>query len=207
MEIIKEILNVIVSKIPEKTESIWTKKINLDDSINFFDYNESNFKHVANIVLDDEVGKYNKKKRKTLIKFNPVNYLEFKEQAEWIYIFTIDDKIVKIGGSRVSLFNRTQSYLCGHHTIDRGNSGSCSNTNAFIYNTFIHYLQLKYEIQMYGFKLPKIFVDIEILNKKIKIPVQTFHSYESIYLNSFRKKYKKFPYLNYNIDPNYSNVF
>ena len=58
-----------------------------------------------------------------------------------IYIFTINNYIVKIGGTRNGLKDRTNSYLCGHYILERGKSGKCSITNAFIYNTFDFYLQ------------------------------------------------------------------
>lgn len=65
----------------------------------------------------------------------------FSNKFEWIYIFTINDHIVKIEGTRTCLKDRCISYLCGHHTTDRGKSGKCSGTNAYIYNTFYFYLK------------------------------------------------------------------
>jgi hypothetical protein len=91
-------------------------------------------------------------KKKTLIKFVPlISAKEFNENQEWLYIFTVNNKMVKIGGTRDSIKARCGSYLCGHHVVERGKSGRCSVTNSIIYNTFEFYLKLGYKFQMYGY--------------------------------------------------------
>lgn len=162
------------------------------------------FKPIAKVVLDNDMNKYNKKKRQTLIKFIPlINQDIFKEKSEWIYIFTINGKIVKIGGSRVGLYGRIKSYLCGHHTLSRGKSGDCSKTNGFIYNTFYHYLNNNSKIFMYGLRLQPEYIEKTILDTKIKIKVQTYHAFESIFLLDFKISYGFLPYLNDKCDPDY----
>lgn len=183
----------------------WIKLISKKDTIPFNTYNnKSNFTHVANIVLDDELDKNGEKKRNTVIRFNPIiSKNEFEENSEWIYIFTIDDEIVKIGGTRTGLKSRTASYLCGHYILERNKSGDCSKTNAYIYNTFEFYLKIGLTIDMYGFKLPITMLEVEILNKKTQVIAQTYHSYESIYMKDFVDQYKINPALGDNSDPNY----
>jgi hypothetical protein len=44
---------------------------------------------------------------------------DFKEKKEWIYLFLINKRIVKIGGTRTGLSGRCASYLCGHHIQER----------------------------------------------------------------------------------------
>ena len=56
---------------------------------------------------------------------------------------------------------------------------------------------------MYGFKIPVIYSETTILGKEVKVECQTFHAYESIFLEDYKKIYKKYPDLNYNCDPNY----
>ncbi len=56
---------------------------------------------------------------------------------------------------------------------------------------------------MYGFKLPTTKIDVRILDKVVTIHTQTFHAYESIYLEDFRKLYGMYPYLSDNSDPIY----
>jgi len=115
----------------------------------------------------------------------------------------INDMIVKIGGTRTGLKGRVASYLCGHHIEERGKSGNCSKTNAFIYNTLVFYLNLGCKIQMYGYELPKTEITIEIFGKKIKITAQTYHAYESTFLEDYKKNYNEYPILSDNCDPDY----
>lgn len=41
--------------------------------------------------------------------------------------------------------------------------------------------------QMYGYELPKTEITIEIFGKKIKITAQTYHAYESTFLEDYKK--------------------
>jgi len=67
------------------------------------------FNKVASVYLDNDfVFDKNKniyrKKRKTNIKFiKEISKQEFDIKQEWLYIFTINDIIVKIGGTRTGL--------------------------------------------------------------------------------------------------------
>lgn len=155
-DVIEEYKNSCVKK--------WIKLISFDD-VNIIEYNRKEyFTKVANISLDNELNKKNKiKKRKTLIQFIPtIDKQEFNEKNEWIYLITINNNIVKIGGTRIGLKGRISSYLCGHHIKERNKSGDCSKTNGFIYNTLHFYLTLGYEIEMYAYKLPKKEITIDI---------------------------------------------
>lgn len=185
----------------------WIKIFDEENMENFNEYKrKEHFVIVADVVTDNDLTKKNTKKRSTLIKFVPTIPIEnFNRKTEWLYIFTINDKIVKIGGTRTGLKGRVASYLCGHHIEERGKSGFCSKTNGFIYNTFEHYLKLNHIIKMYGYELPKTELTIEIFGKKTKINAQTYHAYESTFLEDFKLKYKSYPYLNDNCDPDYKN--
>jgi hypothetical protein len=187
----------------------WIKLIRLNKTINFDSYNRKEyFKPIANIILDNEIfinGKKNGiKKRNTLIKFEPIiSQKEFDKKTEWLYIFLIDNHIVKIGGTRTGLKGRISSYLCGHHVEERGKSGDCSKTNGFIYNTFVFYLGLGCKIEMYGYELPKKEFEIDIFGEKTIVYAQTYHAYESKFLEDFQKNYDEYPILSDNGDPDY----
>ncbi len=187
----------------------WIKLINIDKTIEFNKYvNKKDFNIVANVILDNDIYEKGKKqgqqKRKTLIKFKPtISTKQFKNQNEWIYIFTINDRIVKIGGTRSGLFQRCNSYLCGHHIKERGNSGDCSKTNGYIYNTFEFYLNQGCEIKMYGYEIPQTIIETTILGQKTNVIAQTFHAYETRYIEKYKEKYKMYPILCNNCDPNY----
>lgn len=187
----------------------WIKMIAIDKTILFDDYNrKEHFIPIADVVLDNEtfnIGKkQGNKKRDTLIKFIPkISNDVFCEKNEWLYLFVINDRIVKIGGTRTGIKKRIASYLCGHHIEERGKSGDCSKTNGFIYNTCVFYLNLGCKIQMYGYKLPKTKIIIEIFGKKTTIIAQTFHAYESTFLEDYKNNYGNYPFLSDNCSPDY----
>lgn len=187
----------------------WIKLISIDDSILFDDYNRKDyFIPIAEIILDDELITSGKKegckKRKTLIQFIPkISNEDFIRKNEWLYLLVINNRIVKIGGTRTGIKGRIQSYLCGHHIEERGKSGDCSKTNGFIYNTFEFYLNLGCKIEMYGYELPKTEITIKIFDKETKIIAQTYHAYESTFLEDYKKNYNEYPILSDNCDPDY----
>lgn len=177
----------------------WVKFIPMYDIVLFNNYNnKSYFREVADISLNNE------DKSSTLIKFNNlISKTEFNSKNEWLYLFTIDDVIVKIGGTRTGLKSRASSYLCGHYIKERNKSGDCSKTNGYIYNTFHFYLLNGSKIKMYGYKLPSNELQLNILEKEVTVYPQTFHAYESTFLNDFRETYTAYPILNNNRDPDY----
>ena len=150
----------------------WIKLIPLNKTASFNEYNrKDHFILVADIVLDEEVFTFGKKqgqqKRNTLLQFVPrISPDAFAQKNEWLYVFVINGRIVKIGGTRTGLKGRVSSYLCGHHVAERGKSGDCSKTNGFVYNTFVFYLTAGCKLEMYGFELPKTEVTIDIFGKK-----------------------------------------
>jgi len=187
----------------------WIKLIPIDKTISFKEYNRNDyFNKIADITLDNELfisgKKQGNKKRNTLIQFIPsISNKDFTKKTEWLYLLVINGMIVKIGGTRTGLKGRIISYLCGHHIEERGKSGDCSKTNGYIYNTFLFYLNLGCKIEMYGYELPKTEITIEIFNKKIKIIAQTYHAYESTFLQDYKKHYNDYPILSDNSDPDY----
>jgi len=188
------------------------KIIPLEKTISLEDYNKKDdFTLVANIVLDEEIHSSGKKegtkKRQTGIKFEPtIPMKDFKEDCEWLYLFTVNGQIVKIGGTRTGLFGRTQSYLCGHHIQERGNSGDCSKTNGFIYNTFEFYLKLGCKIEMYGIKIPKVFVESTLFGETQLVQSFVFNHWEAKAIKDFNRDYHFFPFLSDNCDPRSRNA-
>lgn len=188
--------------------SKWVKLIDFDRAIAFDKYDRAHsFKLVANVVCDDGLRTNGKKKRASVIKFEPcISETEFTRKSEWLYLMTINGRIVKIGGTRTGLKNRTQSYLTGHHTLERGKSGSCSSTNAYVYNTFDHYLALGYKIALYGYLLPTARVSITVFKKRIDIGAQTYHAYESMFMEDYARAYGAIPQLCDNSDPEFRKL-
>lgn len=212
-EELKELLDISGQDIEEiyKQSPLkkWIKLVLKKDTVPFDEYKRRNdFIKVADIVLDNEINltgkKEGHKKRNTVIQFVPViGADEYNNKNEWLYIFLINKRIVKIGGTRVGIKGRVMSYMCGHHIPERGKSGDCSKTNGFIYNTFDFYLQLGCTIEMYGYPLPRTELEITIFDRIIKVVAQTYHAYESTFLDDYKKQYYNYPVLCDNCDPDY----
>jgi hypothetical protein len=185
--------------------SKWIKTIPLENCPLLENYNNiSYFIKVADIVEDTDSNKKGVKARQTVIKATPViSGVEFNTKAEWLYLLAIDGRIVKIGGTRDGLKKRFGSYLCGHHVPERGLSGKCSITNAHIYNTFDHYIREGHSVEMWAYKLPGASIVQNILDQEVTFAVQTYHKYESLFLQAFKKTYGSFPFLSDNADPEY----
>ena len=202
---IYDISNMNVSDIYNNTSyKYWVKLINKKNCIIFDKYNKNNhFENVADIILDNEY-KENKKKRNTLIRFVPcIENKKFDSKCEWLYLITINNYIVKIGGTRTGLKGRISSYLCGHHIEERGKSGDCSKTNGYVYNTLYFYLLLNCVVKMYAYKIPENYLNINIFGKNLKIIAQTYHAYETTFLEEYKSNYGQYPILNDNCDPEY----
>ena len=168
---------------------------------------KSHFSHIADIVLDTEISNSGKskgnKKRGTLIKLDNFNKELVDKKKEWLYIIVINNRIVKIGGTRSGIKDRFGSYLCGHHITERNKSGKASETNKYVYNTIYFYLGLDCNIKLYGYELPVEEITRNVFGKETKIRVQTYHSYESVLIDEFKKQNGFIPFLCDNSDPDY----
>ena len=168
---------------------------------------KSHFSHIADIVLDTEISNSGKskgkKKRGTLIKLDNFNKELIDKKKEWLYIIVVNNRIVKIGGTRSGIKDRFGSYLCGHHITERNKSGKASETNKYVYNTIYFYLGLDCDIKLYGYELPVEEITRNVFGKETKIRVQTYHSYESVLIDEFKKQNGFIPFLCDNSDPDY----
>ncbi len=197
MDISGQEIDALYEECPTKK---WIIRIPLDKTIAFEDYiHRSLFLPIVDVHLEDLSSK-----RITVLNFKPcINKEVYQRKTEWIYMITINDRIIKIGGTRSGMKGRVGSYLCGHHTTERGKSGDCSNTNAFVYNTLEFYLKLGCSIRFYGYELPVKKIEIELLGETREIITQTYHAYESIFMEDYKKQYSSYPILSFNADPNY----
>jgi len=186
----------------------YIKRISMCKTISLDDFpQKSVFIQVADIVLDTEIAsnglKKGSKQRNTLIRLENCDKIAIAKKKEWIYLILVNNRIVKIGGTRSGIKDRFGSYLCGHHTEERGKSGKASETNKYVYNTLLFYLELGCDIKLYGYELPTEEITRNVFGKEIKIHVQTFHSYESVLMDQFKKQTGFIPFLCDNSDPEY----
>ena len=102
----KKISELVASSLTKK----WIKPIMACDTIIFTEYNRKDcFKLVANVELDTEINttgkKKDAKKRNTLIRFIPtIELADYKNITEWLYIFTINDRIIKMQNAGIQYF-------------------------------------------------------------------------------------------------------
>lgn len=201
---IVEVTNDIEEKWKNHKYNACIKLIPLQDELLITEFRlYGKLKRVGKVVHDDELNTKGKKKRNTVIRFVPDDTVEWNKPNEWVYVFTINDRIVKIGGTRTSLKDRANSYLCGHHISARGRSNKCSITNAFVYNTFDFYLENGYDITMYGYPIQECKITIDIFDETVDVRAQVYHAFEAKCLQEYKKQNGKYPHLSDNADPNY----
>jgi hypothetical protein len=157
------------------------------------------FTKVAEVKIDNELNSKGTKARLTDIKFSPcIDIEEWKEHAEWIYIITCDEYIIKIGGTRTGLHGRTGSYLCGRPEYRK--NGTCSTTNYTVYQSILNLLIAGHEVAMYAKKLKRYSIKAEEFDMTFEVPVQVFHAFETKVLEAYKKQQGKYPFLSNNKD-------
>lgn len=178
----------------------WSKMLNICNELTVDDFNKECghvFNKEATIELDTS-------DRQTVIQAVPVDKMEWAKNCEKIYLLVKDHKIVKIGGTRNGMKERFTSYLCGHHVCERGKSGKMSVTNAHLYHTIEKdLLDTECVWDIYTWALPVEVLVKNILGTETKINVQTYHAYESICINKYKKLTGHSPILCDNCDPEY----
>ena len=173
---------------------------------------KDHFVKVADIVPDTELrkkdangGKGKKKKdqksRQTLIKFVPtIPKKTWEKKGEYIYLFIVDGKIVKIGCTRTSIDARCGGYLSGHG-IPEVTGGTAGSTNAFIYWTFVWLLSQGKKIEMFSAEIPKVVVVQTFFGFSEEIETQVCHRWERRAMLEYQKQFGKLPPLSSNYDP------
>jgi len=188
---------------------VWSKVIKKENNkITIQDYNKkcgNVFIKIAKIKLDLT------NKRQSTLDVELVNKKLWELKKEFIYIITLNDYIMKIGGTRDGMKGRWSSYGCGYYVSQRkkkdGNPylGKMSVTNAYLYHTIENSLiaNKNNNWNIYVWDLPISKFTMNILGEDTIIIAQTYHAYETICI----KKYKMFtgslPLLSDNCDPNY----
>lgn len=138
---------------------------------------------------------------------------EYKElynrRHNFVYIILYDNKIIKIGGSKVSIKGRIMSYKCGHCIKERVNvkgtnyPGKMSITNACVYNTIAYYLihnrNKKFELLVYS--IPDIICRMKVFGEEQEIHIQHYDSFEKKALDCYHAVTKTYPILCKNSHP------
>lgn len=190
----------------ENARKHWSKSID-ENVLAIGEFNaisaDTQFVKRADITIDSS------EDRQTVIQAVPI-----KGQAEkWctseesIYTFVRNGKIMKIGGTRVSMKERFGSYLCGHHVPQREKSGKMSVTNAYLYHTIEADLLDNEDSnwELYTFPLPPQEITVDFMGKKRVIRAQIYHGLESHAIEEYRKITGSNPQFSANSDPKYAS--
>lgn len=201
-ELTAQLDNLVVGKKQDKR--IIHTFSQLDTELSISDYNMSGYFHkVCDVVVDDDQHLNGKKKRKTEIKFSfCIDNEEWKNHTEWIYIFTCDDKIMKIGGTRTGLAGRCASYLCGRPEFRK--NGTCSTTNYILYASILNLLKDNRKVEMYAKKLNKYKIRVCEFEIDLEMDVQVFHAFETKMLEKYKEQSGKYPILSSNSDKRFT---
>lgn len=173
-----------------------SKMITMDDYIR-----RKDFELLGSIIINTP-----EKMKTSYIKFVPqeteLNYQSYHKYHQNLYLFTVGNQIVKIGGTKLSLAERFRGYQCGDDKCGR----SQSNTNQKIHNTFYFYLLLGCPINFYGKSLKSTTYHTQILDYDILVNTQVYHIFESVYIGDFKMTYGEYPPLSQVSDPLFNPV-
>ena len=107
------------------------------------------------------------KKRERLViqNANP----DLIEKRGVLYIFVLDNKLVKIGSTTTSFWDRVQSYNCGKKAYRT--RGTCSTTNFFVLQSLLNINKI---VKVYGFFPGEIELDVFGERERISLPAKRF---------------------------------
>tara|TARA_B100000674_G_C37489945_1_gene755404 strand:- start:33 stop:611 length:579 start_codon:yes stop_codon:yes gene_type:complete len=135
---------------------------------------------------------------------NPIDYIvqdglmdSYEKYKEVIYIIAFDEKIVKIGKTKVGMKGRHQSYNCG--TRKARKKGTCSVTNYNVTETQYTAIRDGVSIDWYAYDVPQVIIPIEIFGEKHDVIAETNDKYESVLINQYIDATGHKPLLSVNI--------
>jgi hypothetical protein len=146
-------------KINRTDRIIIEEELSKEEDYSNFKYKD-NFSFLCDLVPD-------KKNEKLVIKNEDIKKIN---KIGVLYIFTWNNKLLKIGSSITSFKDRVQSYNCGKEEYRRKN-GTCSTTNYLVLQTI---LRLDITVKVYAFFPGDIEIDIFGEKKNISSPAKEY---------------------------------
>jgi hypothetical protein len=145
----------------------------LENEINYNNFQYKNyFHHICDLFPNND------KEKIDIIEIKNVE--EFKK-AGLVYIFVIDEKILKIGHTITPMNKRIQSYNCGK--TEYRIAGTCSTTNWFILQSI---LKIDKIVNVYGYYTPN--PAYNVLGKNYENSIPASKQAEKEILNTIEKK-------------------
>ena len=175
---------IINIKDPEKG----TVKYDINDTLDFTTFkkhcaaNKVNLAHVANIVECKE-------KASGYCYSTQCTKREWRKEKGWAYCLVVNNKIVKIGMSEVTLASRFSSYQAG--TLIARNKGTCSVTNFYVSELIRNCLSKNLDIRIYAYSVPTTNTTIKLFGKSKNVMNKNAFAYESILLEEYQSLYNE----------------
>lgn len=184
--------------------SYWVKDLDVEEGLLCEDFEYFKFfEKIGDFIIDNDI------KTNTKLELNIVKGKEelYSIRQNLVYIILKDDKIVKIGGTKTGMKARITSYKCGHYIRERKDkygknySGKPSATNAYVYNTLLHYIKKGEKFSVYIYPIEDKHVEVEIFGKKKRIKTQIYEEWEKECISNYKDKHGKLPILCNNSHP------
>ena len=177
--------NIIFENYDNKTKEFVETELDLNQpTIDEF-LTEANiqdeFTKVGDIVPDADLGP---EYRVNILPF-------FKKHKQWVYILTINGRIIKCGESIGTLNYRWGSYGAGTR-VNREN-GTCSTTNYFISEIIRNAHNTGYEVELYGHPIENLTQNLNVFGQLQEVVQNNVKRYEAELLRLFKETFGHLP--------------
>lgn len=133
------------------------------DMINQMNFNEFKYKDKFHFLCD----LVPERDKERLVIKNPLSNLIDRKGI--LYLFVLENKLIKVGSSTVSFKERVSSYNCGRKAFRK--NGTCSTTNYLVLQTL---LNINKVIKVYSFFTEEIALDVWGEKETISLPTKRF---------------------------------
>jgi hypothetical protein len=121
---------------------------------------------------------------------------DYKGTEGVLYVIVVQNYVIKIGQSSVTLQSRFNSYSAG---IDvNRTSGTASTTNYVVSKFLRDVLKQGLEVEIYAYELPTTNIEIKYGNETLIFPASSSKFYEARMIKEYQSIYKNKPILSLN---------
>ena len=165
-------------------------KYNLNDGCSFPLFRQACEKKSAKFIHIADVKKDNKRASGYVydVKTDKNKWNKIKG---WSYALVVDDRVVKLGMTEVTLSSRFSSYQAG--TKNNREKGTCSVTNYYCSEVIRECLSNNCNIKIYAYEVPTTTSVIEVLGEETVVHNKTAYVYENAFLKEHKLIHGKIP--------------
>lgn len=163
---------------------------NLNDGCCFTDFKQAcakksaNFIHIANV-------KENAHKASGYYYEIKAEKSKWKKTKGWAYALVVNDRILKLGMTEVTLSSRFSSYQAG--TKNNREKGTCSVTNYYCSEAIRECLSKNCIVSIHAYEVPTTTSVIKVLGKETTVHNKTAYVYEHAFLREHQEIHGKIP--------------